>query len=88
MVGVINQGRPGRTVHTEAGEPSSVIKARAVVETRVRGTLVDVGLTPVSRVARCAVTPERARCVDARAAVFTRRTPTCRQLLQLSAVAN
>ena len=65
------------TVHAEAGESSSVVEARAVVLTRTRRALVDVRLAPVAGVASCTGTPERARRVDARTSVLTRRQPAC-----------
>jgi len=66
-----------RTVHTEAGESSSVVETRALVLTRTGRAFVDVGLAPVAGVPGDAVAHERPGSVDARAAVLAGRPPTC-----------
>ena len=66
-----------RTVHAEAGESATVIETGALVLTRVRCTLINIHLAPVSRVARCAVTPKRAGGINTPSSVLARRHPTC-----------
>lgn len=62
------------TWHTDTSEGARIVQTGTVVLTRVRLTLVDVGLTARTGEPLGAVAHERTRRVDADTVVFARRS--------------
>ena len=67
---------------------ASRIQTRAVILTRIGGTLVDVDLAPRPLKANGAVAAERARSVDARTTVFTEGIPDCTHTHHIRVMSN